>query len=405
MNTIKKKILDEFKLEIDRPEIGFRLILKSVDKVINFLEAEKSVWQKENLNSAIQSKYIRIYEELLNILNELKESYNNNSIEDIKKTLDNVKPKLDILFNPTAIIFISAPGKKLTELMNKNKNAVKFILSFVLKSDYWAPNSWEILYGYLAAYDLFYKTEPSIKSKNNEFDELITKARQTEIDISANYLAHQNELNEWKENFENTQNEWIGKKYDEYTKYVEAKDNELFTVKDARDKELTSLKKAYEEHLKLEAPVKYWQDRSTKYKKQGGWWLVGLVLSIVLIVGILIVVLYDTPGVFGYNIFKGEPQAIKGLVVFALIITFLSFLVSVFSRLTFSSYHLQRDSEEREQLTLVYLALIKEGKLDEKDRAFVLQSLFSRVDTGLLKGDSSPSMPSVSTILEQIYKK
>lgn len=39
---------------------------------------------------------------------------------------------------------------------------------------------------------------------------------------------------------------------------------------------------------------------------------------------------------------------------------------------------------------------------EEKDREIILQSLFSRVDTGLLKGDSSPTMP--DGLLGQIVK-
>jgi len=61
--------------------------------------------------------------------------------------------------------------------------------------------------------------------------------------------------------------------------------------------------------------------------------------------------------------------------------------------MVFSSYHLQRDAEEREQLAYVYLAITHEQKeIDAESRKIVLQALFSRADTGLLK-DSSPTMP------------
>lgn len=63
-----------------------------------------------------------------------------------------------------------------------------------------------------------------------------------------------------------------------------------------------------------------------------------------------------------------------------------------------SATHLQRDAEERAQLTYFYLALIKDGAIDEKSRDIVIQSLFSRTETGLLGGDSSPTMPAMDVL-------
>lgn len=62
----------------------------------------------------------------------------------------------------------------------------------------------------------------------------------------------------------------------------------------------------------------------------------------------------------------------------------------------FSSLHLARDSEERHTLTYFYLALLNETTITEDDRKLILQSLFSRSDTGLLKEDSGPTMPTDS---------
>jgi hypothetical protein len=66
--------------------------------------------------------------------------------------------------------------------------------------------------------------------------------------------------------------------------------------------------------------------------------------------------------------------------------------------------HLARDSEERYTLTYFYLSLLKDSNVDEKDRQLIIQSLFSRAETGLLKDDSSPTMPS-ETIMSKIIPK
>lgn len=69
----------------------------------------------------------------------------------------------------------------------------------------------------------------------------------------------------------------------------------------------------------------------------------------------------------------------------------------------FSSYHLARDAEERHTLTFFYLALLKDTDVSEENKKLILQSLFSRTDTGLLKDDSGPTMPS-NDILSKLIK-
>ncbi len=71
----------------------------------------------------------------------------------------------------------------------------------------------------------------------------------------------------------------------------------------------------------------------------------------------------------------------------------INILLRLFVKLAISAFHLSRDANERLQLTHQYLALLKANVLDEKHRVIILQSLFSRADTGLLKGDSSPTFP------------
>jgi len=121
-----------------------------------------------------------------------------------------------------------------------------------------------------------------------------------------------------------------------------------------------------------------------------------LLLAVVSIGRFLHSVLYNLPDAFSLAIFAGKNanwEPIRGMIILATIISFAAYLVRICGKLTFSSFHLQRDSEEREQLTMVFLALIEEGAIEQKERDLILQSLFSRADTGLLGGDSSPTMP------------
>lgn len=74
------------------------------------------------------------------------------------------------------------------------------------------------------------------------------------------------------------------------------------------------------------------------------------------------------------------------------------------SRLAFSSFHLQRDAEERQQLTYVYLALSNETHADEESGKIILQALFSRAETGLLASESEPTMPGLDGVAGLITK-
>jgi hypothetical protein len=73
----------------------------------------------------------------------------------------------------------------------------------------------------------------------------------------------------------------------------------------------------------------------------------------------------------------------------------------LFTKLAISCFHLSRDYRERFQLTNVFLALLREGdvKCDDQVKQIVMQALFSRSDTGLLKGEHSFKMPRVTDLV------
>ena len=97
--------------------------------------------------------------------------------------------------------------------------------------------------------------------------------------------------------------------------------------------------------------------------------------------------------------FNDKIKGIKWSIILVTIVSLLAFSIKILSKLTFSSFHLSRDAEEREQLTHFYLALKKDTAIEPEERQLILQSLFSRADTGLLKDDSSPTMP--TSIIEK----
>jgi len=83
--------------------------------------------------------------------------------------------------------------------------------------------------------------------------------------------------------------------------------------------------------------------------------------------------------------------------IYITLVSFIAYGIRSFMKVMFSSFHLARDCEERHTLTYFYLSLLKDSKVDDKDRQLIMQSLFSRAETSLLKEDSSPTMPNDMT--------
>jgi hypothetical protein len=73
-------------------------------------------------------------------------------------------------------------------------------------------------------------------------------------------------------------------------------------------------------------------------------------------------------------------------------------------KLSLGAHHLANDAKERHQLTLVYLALLKNGAITEGQSQIVFASLFSRSDTGLLKNDGTPAVIGMSGIFADLLK-
>lgn len=163
------------------------------------------------------------------------------------------------------------------------------------------------------------------------------------------------------------------------------------------------LENTYQEKLRLEKPAEYWNKKACSYFKQGVAW--SILLGVFLLSGL---------AGFGYFLFswleglqlKVQLDSLQGAALFITILSIYAFSIKALSRMVFSSFHLQRDAEEREQLTHVYLALTHEkDELDVEARNIILQSLFSRADTGLLSGDSGPTMPGLHEIVKATSTK
>ncbi|WP_339881097.1 DUF6161 domain-containing protein [uncultured Algoriphagus sp.] len=278
---------------------------------------------------------------------------------------------------------------------NRNyKGALDYISDSIVVNELREKN---YLNGLILAYEYFQKGETEIEKRRvrekssltklrNQIDKYISESEQHFIELSksfeSNVKSTTNEILAYKEDKSKTYEEWFDKTSQGFLAFDTAS-----------KKKVSDLETLYRDKLKLEAPAKYWNDRAVKLRKEGNRWLTSLVIITLIGIGLFILLLNFLSNGVLEDIFSDTATAIKWSVIFITFVSFLAFLIKTFSKLTFSTFHLVRDAEEREQLTFVFLAMQKEQAIDPTERHLIMQSLFSRADTGLLKDEGSPTMP------------
>ena len=171
-----------------------------------------------------------------------------------------------------------------------------------------------------------------------------------------------------------------------------------------REERINELENLYNEKLKLEAPAKYWETLEKEYSKRGKTWaIVSGIIAAVIVLGLLRV-LYTLPNIVTVD--SHWIDVLKNSAIITVIASVAVYMLRMFVKLMMSSFHLARDAKERNNLSYFYLALIEKGAVTEKERAIILNALFSRADTGLLKGDSTPVMSSnVTELVEALNNR
>ncbi len=397
-----QKALNDLEVEIHNSISGYNVPYKGFKAIRNLIQKEKNYWEGCKNHQGIISDYIEYFTRILGILEKI-DSQNNSftDLNSLNQHWNNAKNQIinNRTNNGNEVFYSEDPyGKFLFNLAETNTEQAFAAFNAITKKQYNLNNIPDRYFGFMKAYEFLMQGESEIVSRRKletkTFESLRNEFEQTTNVTVSEFEALKKQMDDWSKKvreghlaWQNTNNEELGEFYSK------------------REETLNQLEQTYKELLRLKAPAKFWKVRADHYRCQGRIWTLCLAGVISIIVAILMVLIYETPEAFHHNLFKLEQEAIKGIILFASLISFMAYMARVCARMTFSSFHLQRDAEERRQLTYVYLSLIKDGKVDEKDRNLILQSLFSRADTGLLGDDSSPTMPGVGQILDACGKK
>lgn len=390
--STNKEWLSTFSINLRNANIGLEVSLTGVINISEFIQRQYEGYQKFEILPAefenIKSKYNAINVKIEDLL--VRQSINDNEWRNVFIDFTNQPTSFNLYDSPETIFLIELHKSK-TQLY---QGAYEFIVNRTIRN----INNIEYFTGYDFA-SLFLNREYSLSEKslgieNKSFQELRNNI-EIFIQESGNHTnEYFSEVHEKSKTFANQIDELKNSKeilIQEWHENEKIRFEELY--KNSTN-EINELKKTYEELLKLKEPADYWKTRAKKLYEEGNSFRNLLIVLIVLTSISLYLLLWLTPEGMLLSFIKGQASAIKWSIIYATFISFMVVGIRALLKAMFSSYHLSRDAEEREQLTYFYLSLRKESDINDNDRNLIMQSLFSRSDTGLLKEDSSPSMPS-----------
>ncbi|MCX2681461.1 DUF6161 domain-containing protein [Galbibacter sp. EGI 63066] len=400
-------------LSLSFTTIGLAESLESFTSIYLYFQKQKEGWDNlDNIPPTLQNS-VNFFINTLNNLDRIvanSETWNENQLvnqwNNISRTVTVNHTKIVYTYDCPQTEFLI---KVNIEQPEYNQDVFNFLNALGINQNI-APNTAKSFTAYLMAYEFIQKDHTLITERRNAEKASITRLR--------------NDFNKYLNKSEKHLNEYLDEakqKGEDYAKAIDetketketAYDTWFNAAKDKHDnfisdteKHRSDLEKTYRELLRLKSPAEFWSKRAIALKRDGKKYMAWLVALVVFAAGLLYFVLGAISNDSISLIFKNVGTAIKWSIVFISFLSLLAYGIKILAKLSFSSFHLARDAEEREQLTYLYLALRKDGNVEDGDRQMVLQALFSRADTGLLKDVSSPSMPgSATNVVEKIMMK
>ncbi|WP_418513459.1 DUF6161 domain-containing protein [Corallibacter sp.] len=382
-------------VHINYPHIDFTIDLKGIDAIYGFVLRQNKGWNSTELPSYLNNSKVhfkKLKSQLLDLVN--GDHYN---VESKWQQIKALIQKQETNNRTKVFTSDSSTTKFLEELHKENPNYVKGAYNFIIGQNE-TINTNDLLTGLIRAYEYKNQGRTDIsKRRSNERSAISTIRNSFENYVSETEGEINEVLDKSKENLivQTAEiDELLESKKTEFNEWLKSSQNGFSEFDVDSKKKITDLEDTYRKKLQLEAPARYWRTKSNKYREDAIK-ARNILLTMVAISGIFFaIILITSPDWIFKTVFKGNATAIvRWSIVFIALISLLAFAVKAITKVMFSSFHLARDAEERHTLTFFYLALLKDTNINDDDRKLILQSLFSRAETGLLKEDSGPTMP------------
>ena len=207
----------------------------------------------------------------------------------------------------------------------------------------------------------------------------------------------------------------------EITSFIEDKHNQIQVQYDEKVSELAEFQKSiddwqkekqtkikdlqetYENKLALEAPERLWKKRSKEHQLLAKKWtrfLIHAVIALIFALVGLVVVIHSY-----LNSIQSELPFISESFILISVISFFIYIVRILIKIVMSNHHLATEYKQKAALTRFYQSLTKAGTdISKEERLIIINSLFSKVETGLVKTDTSNDSDTILAILSKNTK-
>lgn len=412
--------LNKMELTVVFPQIDEKYDLVGLYNIFAFFQEQSVHWTLKGIDNIPKSfdYSINFFKTAVFHLESLIEAYLRSNLTGFSGFIGDFPSYERNYFKPTTTIFTyNAPEVEfLLNLYNKNVELFDSAFNFITDNGV-IVSSKKSLLGYILAYEfqnkensaIFNRRESDKKSisrirseiatlKNNYENDVITTIKRLEKDYNQTVKVQDERIISSKKTLKN----WISSQRISFTTFLDSTNNNFKDLFENTNQEFDNLQNQYGELLKLQEPVKYWRDRAELLNRKANE-LLKYIVGISLLFALLVYgLLWFTPEDLLKSIFSDDKtKAIRWSFVFVIFISIFFVVIRALLKFMFSNFHLARDAEEREKLTYLYISLLSKGDVSEEERKIVFQALFSRSDTGLLKEDSSPTMPGVASFMER----
>ena len=172
--------------------------------------------------------------------------------------------------------------------------------------------------------------------------------------------------------------------------------------KEKHDK-LSDLEETYKNKLSLEAPEQLWNERAIEHRKQARNWTIVLIISVFFLL-FASVKLVDAMHAYSTNIVKEIPFISESFILIS-VISFFIYIIRVLIKIVMSNHHLATEYKQKAALTRFYQSLTYAGTdIAKEERLLIINALFSRVETGLVKTDNTSERDTLLAILSKSIK-
>lgn len=252
-------------------------------------------------------------------------------------------------------------------------------------------------YNYYPALYLLRKDFSNIKENISDFEaNIVTPITNKLKDISDNSEVQYKEITTFIEDKHNQIQIQYDEKVSEFAEFKKSLDD---WQKEKHEK-IKALEDTYENKLSLEAPERLWKKRSKEHQMLAKKWTYFLICAVIALifalVGLVVVIhLY-------LNRIQSEIPFISESFILISVISFFIYIVRILIKIVMSNHHLATEYKQKAALTRFYQALTKAGTdIEKEERLIIINSLFSKVETGLVKTDTSNDSDAILALLSK----